>query len=760
MAQEILINIEVNSGKAQSGLEGTRKSVSKLEAAQKKLNYELSEEAKELARVNAAIKQQQIANKNAAFSNLDYGNSFSKLNNKQKQFRTQAGLNNAILLETGRLASDASFGFTAIANNLSQLTSLFGSFVATTGSVGTSLKELGRSILGTGGILLGVQLLIGALQSKEFISFLESLGGITEAMKALRKATDDATDVFGKQIGKLTTLTKLLEDNRITESQRSMVLKELKKDHEDLNIQLDEEGRLTDETNAAIKRKIATLKVQAETQALVTAIQEETVKQLKEENKSVQDNVSFFEGLLLLAKNYGDVSKAAIEGVKKGEEDREEAINKSQEVIDKLYERLTQVVNFDTGSVSGDRQKRFRVFREGLLQLQKLEESYRRRSIDQDVLTEEEKIENQRQFNLQDLDITVKNFEEKELIRLNAYVKQIKERGLSEEKEQELIDQANLAFIRSIEKSEDDAAKVRVQINAATAQKLEDLSDKRRDKAIDNIADIREAERELAIAKENLALQESFLDEDYIGRLEFSRRQIDAVIEQTEAEDLRLKKLKESADREIALTQEKLAAAEQGSSQEALLLLSLSEQKLASLKIDDDLTKNQQRNSNARMRIFDAETKARVQSFEVVGDALTAFSKLAGEDTEAGKALAIAGALISTYLSAQKAFESQFRPVATIDSPVRGGIAAAAAVASGLANVKAISSVNPTGPNTVSAKPEIQAPAFNVVGASPTNQLAEAVSEQIQQPVRAFVVGSDITDQQALDRKIIETAGL
>ena len=35
--------------------------------------------------------------------------------------RAQAGLNNAILLETGRLASDVNFGFTAIANNLSQV---------------------------------------------------------------------------------------------------------------------------------------------------------------------------------------------------------------------------------------------------------------------------------------------------------------------------------------------------------------------------------------------------------------------------------------------------------------------------------------------------------------------------------------------------------------------------------------------------------------------------------------------------------------
>jgi ribosomal protein S18 acetylase RimI-like enzyme len=763
MAQEILININVSSGKAEAGLNKTSKSVSKLEAAQNKLNYELSEEAKELAKVNAAIKQQQIANKNAAFSNLQYGNSFSKLGGKQKQFRTQAGLNNAILLETGRLASDASFGFTAIANNLSQLTSLFGSFVSTTGSVTESIKQLGKSILGTGGVLLAVQLVIGALQSKEFLDFLQSLNGITDAMKALRKASDEATDVFGKQIGKLNTLTRLLEDNRITQSQRSMVLKELKKDHKDLNIELDEEGRLTDETTRAINRKIDVLKVQAETQALVTAIQEETVKQLKEENKTAVDNINLFESIILLTKNYGNFSKAAVEGVKEGESDRQEAIAESQETIDALYERLTQVVNFETRQEDGrgGRSNRFRVFREGLLQLQKIEESYRRRAIDQDLLTEEEKIENQRQFNTKDLELSVSNFEEKELVRLNAYVKQLKERKLSSEKEQELIDQANLAFIKSIEKAEDDAAKVRVQINALAVQQLDDLSDKRRDKAIDNIAKIRESERLLAITRETLAQKESFLDADYIGRLEFPRKEIDLIVEQTNAEGLRLNSIKENNAQEIALQEEKLASAAEGSSQEALALQNLSELKLQSVSIEENLTKNQAKNSDARIRIAKAEANAKVQAFEVTAQALTAFSKLAGEDTKAGKALAVSGALISTYLSAQKAFESQFKPLPTPDSPVRGAIAAAAAVASGVANVKAILSVDEKGSTSLAAQPpKVQAPAFNVVGASAANQLAGAVSGQLQQPVKAFVVGKEITSQQELDREIINTAGI
>ena len=53
-----------------------------------------------------------------------------------------------------------------------------------------------------------------------------------------------------------------------------------------------------------------------------------------------------------------------------------------------------------------------------------------------------------------------------------------------------------------------------------------------------------------------------------------------------------------------------------------------------------------------------------------------------------------------------------------------------------------------------------QAPAFNIVGASETNQLAEAIGGQQQQPVKAFVVSNDISTAQELDRNIVQGASI
>jgi len=51
------------------------------------------------------------------------------------------------------------------------------------------------------------------------------------------------------------------------------------------------------------------------------------------------------------------------------------------------------------------------------------------------------------------------------------------------------------------------------------------------------------------------------------------------------------------------------------------------------------------------------------------------------------------------------------------------------------------------------------APAFNVVGASSTNQLAQTIGNQ-QQPIKAYVVANDVTTQQSLDRNIVSSASI
>ena len=140
-----------------------------------------------------------------------------------------------------------------------------------------------------------------------------------------------------------------------------------------------------------------------------------------------------------------------------------------------------------------------------------------------------------------------------------------------------------------------------------------------------------------------------------------------------------------------------------------------------------------------------------------------------GKETAAGKAAAIASTLISTYQGAQDSYKSLSG--IPIVGPALGIAAAAAAIAGGLKTVESIratktpetAGISSGGANISSpsrpAPPSIP-PAFNIVGASGTNQLAEAIGGQAQQPVKAYVVSNDVSTAQELDRNIVEGASI
>tara|TARA_B110000879_G_scaffold200403_1_gene274359 strand:- start:441 stop:2279 length:1839 start_codon:yes stop_codon:yes gene_type:complete len=101
-------------------------------------------------------------------------------------------------------------------------------------------------------------------------------------------------------------------------------------------------------------------------------------------------------------------------------------------------------------------------------------------------------------------------------------------------------------------------------------------------------------------------------------------------------------------------------------------------------------------------------------------------------------------------------------PVAT---PV-GVASLAIATAAGLANIAAIAktkfgsvSRSPEPPD-VGAVTSSAPPAFNIVGSSGTNQLADAIGGQSQQPIQAYVVSGEVTTAQELDRNIINDASI
>lgn len=161
---------------------------------------------------------------------------------------------------------------------------------------------------------------------------------------------------------------------------------------------------------------------------------------------------------------------------------------------------------------------------------------------------------------------------------------------------------------------------------------------------------------------------------------------------------------------------------------------------------------------DAEIKLDDAVKEAKLENAQAISGAIGGLQQLAGESTNAGKALGVAQATIDTYIGANKAIAQ---------GGIAGTFAAIGIIASGLANVKNIVSTKvPTtrgsGPSTSVSSPASapQPPSFNIVGATATSQLAEAIGQTEQQPVQAYVVANDVTTAQSLNNNIVEGATL
>ena len=175
-------------------------------------------------------------------------------------------------------------------------------------------------------------------------------------------------------------------------------------------------------------------------------------------------------------------------------------------------------------------------------------------------------------------------------------------------------------------------------------------------------------------------------------------------------------------------------------------------------KGDLDSIKIQKQTSKVSTEITEMEQQAKLA---VISSALGSIAAAVGENTVAGKALAIAQATIDTYAGATLALKTY--------PPPFGGIAAGVVIAAGLLNVKKIISTKvpkPPGTNLKGAgggggggapsAPQTQIPQIqtaNAIGGDTGSQIAETIAESSNRPVQAYVVSTEVSSTQALDRR-------
>jgi hypothetical protein len=157
-------------------------------------------------------------------------------------------------------------------------------------------------------------------------------------------------------------------------------------------------------------------------------------------------------------------------------------------------------------------------------------------------------------------------------------------------------------------------------------------------------------------------------------------------------------------------------------------------------------------------------------TFSVIGDLAKSFAGKSEREQKRAfniqKAANIAGAVMDTYKAANGAYASMSG--IPYVGPFLGAAAAAVAIGAGIANVNNIRNQEFGGGASASSAPsstgslgggggsnnQAITPNFNIIGNQNQTQLAQLN----QAPVKAYVVGSDVTTQQMLDKKKIQNA--
>jgi len=336
-----------------------------------------------------------------------------------------------------------------------------------------------------------------------------------------------------------------------------------------------------------------------------------------------------------------------------------------------------------------------------------------------------------------------------------------------------------LAFAaRDITKENERQEEIQEQINKANTQ-AENLAisllqlDKKANDEKQKAAD----EANKAVEEANRKAKEA--EKERVDAIERIRKGLIDTEAEERAEKLRL--IKEDYNQQIALAAEfygansikilELKAAQKAAEDQQQAEFD-EQDKARQDKLDEEEKKRKEKQladdkkiSDAAIKIAELEEEAKRTSLEGYAGAINSLSNTIGQETAAGKGLAVASSLINTYA----AITGQLKTAAGSPGGAIPGYAIAQAIATGVAGFAAVKKIvavqvpggGGSGSSQTGSLPTApQAPAFNVVGASGETQLADAIGSQTQRPARAYVVSNDVTTAQEMDRNIIEGASI
>ena len=695
------------------------------------------------------------------------GVAMKKAGNETKNMVDKSGLAGAAVVEIGRTISDFNYGVTAMANNISQLATLLTTLVATTGSAKQGWIELKKAFKGPLGIIVVFQVVIAVI----------------ERLAMANKKAEESTNRLNKSLAegkvsleRMKVLAEVIEDTSESLDDQKQALQELKKNGYDPARQslmefIEAQSKLV-VVNAAIK-------------AIEEELSKMELKRLQiysKSKKAISDLIELREKGIGTGITEAEISTLSdsLNKLNKEEEDLLAAYNK------RIKEQLDLTLFFSsTKGLNGA----IKVFKQKLLDLTKEQEKFRKESLENDYINDNQRIDQEERFAERDLQIQKYLYIQKERLRLANFIDDINKRKISEEQKQDLIRSAQSTFNEEIEDAEAKHFDALYELNRSYANKRRELQIKDSSENITRFADLvrqstkmqsdyfvrtiaGEEKRVTEVVKQTARENQARLDSLKLQKsdLEAANKSTLAITQEIANQELKIKQDTADGERDINIARirdnQEVAKAILSGLTSVTNFIDTEFQR----QLDIEQNKTTAINNELRKRLdnenISKDERKSIQDQIAKNDEALRIKqeKIEKKRFQMNKAANIATATINTYLAATDVLAREklgvVGKIAAMTLVIGSGLLQVAAIA----RQQFVSSASTAGGafsgGGLGDGGGVQAPDFNIVGQSPSNQLAAAVKGQFQQPVKAYVVSKDVSTAQEMDRNIIGSASL
>jgi hypothetical protein len=656
-----------------------------------------------------------------------------------------AGIAGATVMEFGRFVSDLPFGIVAVTNNLSQLGSLFSILVADAAKMNNQLSTtknvldlLKAQFLGPLGILTLFQVAVAGITL-----FAQSAGKAEKSVKGLSSTLKDQTTLLRAQLevyndGTKTIqeradalriiesldkdLAKLLSNSNLSQADRN----KLNSDYNrliDLRIKSEQESEKLAETQILNKAKIAELDAEINRQskllvgftdqqilndenlfriqASLIDDQNERNRLQKEYNTAAKEQERLTLELITLEDKFGSSIEAASKKI--------DALNSATERL--IKSRIALISAQEGGSVEEQQGRLEEILELEKQQLKSQEDIDKEKALEAGLSAEEllsitEAYQNEREI------LEIGHFKALMDIRQDFNKELVLETKTGNDF---IVNNTVMSFedmreqvVGTYSKSETDWRIHHIKISETLRAELE-----RRRKIQENGIKVDENQRLESIANQMMAIQAA--QELANGIFDIANAQYDKelILEQNKTVEIN-NQLKER------LRNEQLSADERKSIQNQIA------------QNDEALRKKQEAIEEKRFKL--------------------------------NKAASLANAVVNTYLAATGVLAETngnvFARIAGMVAVIGAGLAQVAVIAKQRFIKSDAGGAPGISASSASAPTAVQAPAFNVVGQSNASQLADVVRGQLDRPVKTYVVASEVTTAQALERNRVSAASI